>query len=115
MSVLVREEIELAKAEMSQKIASLARGAVGFAIAAVFGLLAIPFGLLTLAYGLDSALSSVWLGFLIVLGVLVAAAAAAGFFAFRKFKGATPPTPSMAIDEAKKIRETVTVRSESSR
>jgi uncharacterized small protein (DUF1192 family) len=114
MSVLIREEIELAKAEMSEKISSLARGAVAIAIAAVFGLLAVPFALLTLAWGLNSALTSIWLGFLIVLGVLLAATAGAVVFAVRKFKGASPPTPKMAIDEAKKIRETVTVRSESS-
>jgi hypothetical protein len=114
MSVLIREEIELAKAEMSQKISSLARGAIGIAIAAVLGLLAVPFALLTLAWGLNSALTSIWLGFLIVMGAMLALTAGAVLFAVRKLKGASPPTPKMAIDEAKKIRETVTVKSESS-
>jgi hypothetical protein len=39
------------------------------------------------------------------------AAIGAFFFAYRKFK-VGPPAPTMAIDEAKKIRETVTPKSE---
>jgi membrane protein YdbS with pleckstrin-like domain len=109
VSVLVREEIELAKAEVTGKVSSLARGAAAIAVAAVFGLLAVPFGLLTLAWGLNEAIGSQWLGFVIVFGLLLILTVSAGMFAWRKFRVGAP-TPKMAIDEAKKIRETVAVK-----
>ncbi len=106
MSALVREEIELAKAEMTTKVSSLARGAAAVAVGAVFGVFALVFVLLTIAWGLNSAFSSLWLGFLIVMVVLLVLAAGAFLFAWRKLK-AGAPKPTMAIEEAKKIRETV--------
>lgn len=106
LSVLVREEIELAKVEVTTKIASLGRGAAAVAVGAVFGVFAIVFGLLTLAWGLNSLISSLWLGFLIVFALLLALTAFAFLFAWRKFKVGAP-APTMAIDEAKKIRATV--------
>lgn len=112
VSVLVREEIELAKTEIAQKATSLAKGAAAIAVAAVFALLAIPFGLLAIAWGINSAFNDTWPGFVIVFGLLIVLAIGAGLFAWRKLKVATPPTPTMAIDEAKKIRETVAARSE---
>ena len=110
--MLIREEIELARAEVAQKVSTLSKGLVAGAIGAVFGLLAIPFLLLTLAWGLNSLLSSIWLGFLIVLVVLLAVTAGAFLFAWRKMKVGAP-TPKLAIEEAKKIRETVSAKSES--
>ena len=109
VSVLVREEIELAKAEVAQKISSLTKGAVAIAIAVVFALLMIPFGLLAIAWGINSAFTDFWQGFVIVFGVLLFGTAGAAVFAWRKLR-VGPPTPKMAIDEAKKIRETVTVK-----
>ena len=58
VTLLIREEIELARAEVTQKISTLSKGLVAGAIGAVFGLLAIPFLLLTVAWGLNSLLSS---------------------------------------------------------
>ena len=112
VSVLVREEIELAKAELAQKVSNLARGAAAMAVAAVLGLLMIPFGLLAVAWAINSAFGGVWQGFVIVFGVLAVLTGGAALFAVRKLKVATPPVPTMAIDEAKKIRETVSVQSE---
>ncbi len=109
MSVLVREEIELAKAEMTEKVSSLARGAAAVAAGAVFGIFAVIIGLGTLAWGLNSLLSSLWLGFLITFGILLAATLGAFLFAWRKLKVGAP-TPKMAIDEAKKIKETVSAK-----
>jgi uncharacterized small protein (DUF1192 family) len=105
-SVLVREEIELAKAEVTQKVSSIARGAAAVAAGAVFGVFALIMGLGTLAWGLNSALSSLWLGFLITFGILLFLTVFAFLFAWRKLKVGAP-TPTMAIDEAKKIRATV--------
>jgi uncharacterized small protein (DUF1192 family) len=110
MSVLVREEIELAKAEVGQKVSSIARGAAAVAAGAVFGVFAVVFLLLTLAWVLDAILvngaGDIWIGFAIVLGVLLLATIGAFLFAWRKLKVGAP-TPQMAIDEAKKIRATV--------
>jgi len=106
MSVLVRDEIELAKVEVTEKVSGLARGAAAVAVGAVFGVFALVFVLLTIAWGLNSALSSLWLGFLIVTVVLIVLAAGAFLFAWRKLKVGAP-TPKLAIEEAKKIRATV--------
>jgi uncharacterized small protein (DUF1192 family) len=117
MSVLVREEIELAKAEVTTKITSIARGAVAVAAGAVFGVFAVVFLLLTLAWVLDRILvtgaGDLWIGFAIVLGVLFVASIGTFLFAWRKLRVGAP-TPKMAIDEAKKIRETVSTKSEGS-
>lgn len=106
VTALVREEIELAKVEMTQKLSSIARGAGAAAAGAVFGVFAVVFLLLTIAWGLNSLLDSLWLGFLIMLVILLIFAAGAFLFARRMLR-AGAPTPTMAIDEAKKIRETV--------
>ncbi len=112
VSVLVREEIELAKAEMTQKVSNLARGAAAIAAGAVFGVFAVVFGLLTLAWGLNDLIGHLWPGFLIVFAILLALTIGAVLFAMRKFKVGVPPAPTMAIDEAKLIRETVGARGE---
>ncbi len=111
MSVLVREEIELAKAEMAQKASKMARGAGAIAAGSVFGIFAFIFLLLTVAWALNDAFSSLWIGFAIVLAVLFELTVAAFLFARRMLRVGAP-APTMAIDEAKKIRETVTSKSE---
>ncbi|HSO97843.1 MAG TPA: phage holin family protein [Solirubrobacteraceae bacterium] len=106
VTVLVREEIELAKAEVTQKVSRIARGAAAVAAGAVFGVFAVVFGLGTLAWGLNSLIGSLWLGFAITFVLLLVLAGGAFLFARRAFK-VGPPAPTMAIEEAKKIRETV--------
>jgi uncharacterized small protein (DUF1192 family) len=109
VTVLIREEIELAKAETIAKASSLARGIAAVAAGAVFGVFALILALETLAWGLASIITNVaniWIGFIITTGVLVVLTGAAFLFAWRKLKVGAP-TPKMAIDEAKKIRETV--------
>jgi hypothetical protein len=117
MSVLIREEIELAKAEVMVKVMSILRGAVAIAAGAIFGVFAVIFALMALAWGLDDVLvngvGNIWIGFAIVLGVLAVLALGAFIFAWRKLTVGAP-TPKMAIDEAKKIRETVATRTEGS-
>ena len=105
-TTLVREEIELAKAEMTQKVSSIARGAGAVAAGAVFGVFAVVFLLLTIAWAINDATGDLWLGFLIVLVGLLPLTAGAFLFARRMLRVGAP-TPTMAIDEAKKIRETV--------
>jgi uncharacterized membrane protein YqjE len=106
MSLLVREEIELAKAEVTTKVQSIVRGAVAVAVGAVFGVFALVFVLLTIAWGINSATDSIWVGMAVVMVLLILLTVAAFLFAWRKLR-VGPPTPKMAIDEAKKIRTTV--------
>jgi uncharacterized membrane protein YqjE len=108
--ILVREEIELAKAEVAEKVTSIAKGAaVGIVggIFAVFGLLLLLHGLAWLLWYLLFPDETYFWGFFIVAGTLFLFGALAGFLASRAFKRGAPPTPDLAIDEAKRIRETV--------
>ncbi|MFL5862649.1 MAG: phage holin family protein [Solirubrobacteraceae bacterium] len=102
LSVLVREEIELAKTEMTEKASTFARGAAAVAVGAVFGVFALVFILLTIAWGINSATTSVWYGFATVMVILLVLTVVAFLFAWRKLR-VGPPTPQMAIDEARKI------------
>ena len=112
VSLLVREELELARAEVTQKVTSIARGAAAVAAGAVFGVFAVIFGMLAGAWVLnDLVYHDLWLGFVTVFGVLVFLTVFAFLFAWRKLRVGAP-TPKMAIDEAKKIRETVATKSE---
>jgi uncharacterized small protein (DUF1192 family) len=116
VSNLVRDEIDLAKAEVTQKAMSLARGTVAVLAGAVFGVFAIAIGLEAAAWALNAILvpgaGSIWEGFLIVFGVLAVLAVTAFMLAWRAFQRGSPPTPTMAIDEAKRIRETVASKTE---
>jgi tetrahydromethanopterin S-methyltransferase subunit F len=108
--MLVREEIELAKAEVSAKVTKLIKGVVVGAAAGVFvvcGLLFVLHGFAWLAYYELFSPGQFFWGFFVVAGALFLLGALAGFIAARAFKRGAPPTPDMAIDEAKRIRETV--------
>jgi H+/Cl- antiporter ClcA len=110
---LVREEIELAKAEMTAKARSLAKGAAVGAAAGVFVLAALILVLHGLAWLTFWAIplgndDQFFWGFFIVAGVLLLLGVVAGLLAARAFKRGTPPKPQMAIDEAKLIKQTVT-------
>ena len=111
VSLLVREEIELAKAEVSAKVSKLIKGiVVGVAagIFAVTGLLFLLHGFAWLAwYALPVGTSAFFLGFFVVAGVLFLLGGLAGFLAARFFKESSPPVPAMAIDEAGKIKRTL--------
>jgi uncharacterized small protein (DUF1192 family) len=115
VTALVREEIELAKAEMRVKAMSIARGAAAGAAGSVFGVFAVLFGLAALAWGINDLVvtgaGNLWIGFVAVFGMLSLFAALAFTFAWRKLSVGAP-APTMALDEAKKIRETVTTPSE---
>jgi hypothetical protein len=111
VSVLVREELELARAEVTTKVSSIARGAAAVAAGAVFGVFALVFGLLTLSWGLNSVIGSLWIGFAITFGVLLFLTLVTFLVAWRKLRVGAP-APTMAMEEAKKIRETVAAKSE---
>jgi uncharacterized membrane protein YqjE len=108
--LLVQEEIELAKAEVTEKVTKLIKGAVvgiTAAIFAVFGLVFLLHGFAWLAwYELFPDWQFFW-GFFVVAAALFLLGALAGYIAARALKAGSPPTPALAIDEAKRIRETV--------
>jgi uncharacterized membrane protein YqjE len=105
-SLLVREEIELAKAEVLEKVGKLAKGAGVGAAAGVFAIFGITMLFHTLAWLLYDIFdfNAVWPAFLIVTVFLFLLAAIAGLIAARLFKRGAPPTPDMAIEEAKRTR-----------
>jgi hypothetical protein len=107
-SLLVREEIELAKTEITSKATKLGKGAAVAAIAGVFAVLGLIFLLHTLSWLFSELIGTeIWIGFAITTGLLFLFAIIAGLVGFRWIKKGAPPTPDMAIEEAKLIRETV--------
>ena len=105
-TLLIREEIELAKTEISEKVTSLAKGA-GVAVAAgIFAVFALIYLLHALAWFFVDLFDwdVVWPGYLIVFGLLILLAGIAGFVGIRWIKKGSPPTPEMAIEEAKRTR-----------
>jgi uncharacterized membrane protein YqjE len=106
-SLLVREEIELAKAEVTDKLSKLTRGAAVAVAAGVFLVFGVTMFFHGLAWFLDDVFNwedNIWAGFAVVTGLLFLLAILAGLLAFRLFKKGAPPTPDMAIEEAKRTR-----------
>lgn len=106
-SLLVREEIELAKAEVTQKVKTLGKGAAVGAAAGVFLLFAFVMFLHAVAWFFNDLLdSSPWVGFGIVTVLFVLMAAIAGLLA-KRWLSSGPPTPDLAIEEAKLTRQSL--------
>ncbi|HUB35372.1 MAG TPA: phage holin family protein [Solirubrobacteraceae bacterium] len=110
-SLLVREEIELAKAEMAQKATRLAKGAVVGVAAGIFFVTALFFVLIGLAWLLYYYLPigndyTYFWGFFAMALILVILGVIAGLIAAKAVKRGAP-TPDMAIEEARLIRETM--------
>jgi uncharacterized membrane protein YqjE len=105
-SLLVRQELELAKAEVTDKVSKLVRGAVVGAAAGVFLIFGVTMLFHTLAWFLFDLFdfSAIWIGFAIVTGFLFLLAGLAALLALRLFKKGSPPTPELAIEEARRTR-----------
>ena len=111
LSLLFREEIELAKTEMTEQVTKLIKGAVVGLVAGIFAVFGLIYLLHAASWGIWQAIGTAdnfWIGFLIVAVVLFILGALAGFIAARLVKRAAPPTPKLAIEEAQLIKETVT-------
>ena len=99
-SSLVRQELELAKAEMAEKGKKAGLGAGMFGGAGLFGFLA----LVALTACLIAALATgmeVWLAALIVTVAYAAIAGVLGLLGRKKTQEATPPAPEQAIESTK--------------
>jgi hypothetical protein len=109
-SLLVREEIELAKAEVNEKVSKLVRGTVVGIAAGVFLLLFLAMLMHALAWLLNDLFfdDNVWLGFLVEAGFWLLLAGLAGLLAYRSVRQGAPPTPDLAIEEARRTKETLT-------
>lgn len=109
---LVREEIELAKAEVTEKATRLAKGAVVGIAAGIFFVTALFFVLVGCAWLLyyylpiGNQFTYFW-GFFAMALILIILGLIAGLIAARAVKRGAPPTPDLAIEEARRIRETV--------
>lgn len=106
-SQLVREEVELAKAEVTDKLSKLGRGAAIGAAAGVFLIFGITMFFHGLAWFLDDVFNwedNIWAGFAVVTALLFLLAALSAFIAYRLFKKGAPPTPDLAIEEARRTR-----------
>ena len=106
-SLLVREEIELAKTEIAEKAKSLGKGVAVAIVAGVMAVFALIYFFEALAWFFNDLLDvgeSLWIGFLIVFGILIVLAGLAGMLGVRWIKKGSPPTPNLAIEEAKRTR-----------
>jgi MFS family permease len=99
-STLVRQEIDLAKAEVTERGKRAGKGAGMLGAAALVGLLA--GGALTacLIAALDGAMAT-WLAALIVTVVFGAIAAVLAMTGRKQIREAAPPVPEQAIDSVK--------------
>jgi uncharacterized membrane protein YqjE len=113
-TTLVRQELELAKAEMTEKGKQAGLGAGMFGGAGLVGLLAL--GALTtcliaaLATGVD-----LWLAALIVALVYAAIAGVLALAGKKKTQEATPPAPEQAIESTKEDVQWAKTRAKSAR
>ena len=105
-SSLIREEIELAKAEIREKVEKLIRGSVAGIVAGVFAFLALILVMEGVAWLLNDLVfgDRPWPGFLVEAVIFLLVGAGAGLFAYRSLQAGAPPVPEQAIEEAKRTR-----------
>jgi hypothetical protein len=106
-SSLIREEIELAKTEVTEKVGKILRGSAVGAAAGVFAFLALILIMEGFAWLLNEEVfdGKAWPGFFIEAAIFLLIAAAAGLFAYRSVQAGAPPVPTQAIEEAKRTKE----------
>jgi uncharacterized membrane protein YqjE len=105
-SSLIREEFELAKAEITEKVGKILRGSVVGIAAGTFAFLALILIMEGVAWLLNEEVfdGKTWPGFFIEAAVFLLIAAAAGYIAYRSVRAGAPPLPEQAIEEAKLTR-----------
>jgi Putative Actinobacterial Holin-X, holin superfamily III len=111
---LARKEVELAKAELTQKGKRLGVGAGAFGAAGILGLFAFGALTATLILLLATAIEA-WLGALIVTVVYALIAAALALTGKKQVEEGTPPVPERAIESSKQDVETAKSRMKEAR
>jgi uncharacterized membrane protein YqjE len=108
-STLVREEIELAKTEISEKVGKILRGSVVGIAAGIFAFLALILVMEGVAWLLAEEVfdGNAWPGFFVEAALFLLIAALAGFIAYRAVQAGAPPVPEQAIEEAKLTKATL--------
>jgi uncharacterized membrane protein YqjE len=108
-SSLVREEIELAKTEIGEKVGKILRGSVVGVAAGTFAFLALILIMEGVAWLLNEEIfdGKTWPGFFIEAALFLLVAGLAGLFAYRSVQAGAPPVPEQAIEEAKQIKSTL--------
>jgi uncharacterized membrane protein YqjE len=115
VTILVREEIDLAKAEITEKIKKLLRGVVIGIACGVFLVLSLIYLGHAASWGIwqiTGLETNYWVGFAAVALILLILGAVAGLLSARLFKSSGPPTPDLAIEEAGLIAQTLTSHGE---
>lgn len=105
-SDLARQEVELAKAELSEKGRAIGIGAGAFGAAGLVALFAVGALTAALILALAEAIDG-WLAALIVFAVYAAIAGGLALFGRREVEQGTPPTPERAIETTKEDVERV--------
>ena len=113
-STLVRQEIELAKAELAEKGKKAGVGAGMFGGAGLFGVFAFAALTTCIIAALDSALP-LWLAALIVAVVYAAVAGVLALQGRNKVREAGPPMPEQATESMKEDLEWAKTRAKSGR
>jgi uncharacterized membrane protein YqjE len=108
VSALVREEFELAKTEITEKVTKLLRGSAIGAAAGVFAFLGLILLMHSFAWLLNDLFfdDEAWPGYFIEAALFLLIAAGAGLAAYRSLQAGSPPVPEQAIEEAKATKAT---------
>lgn len=113
-TTLVRQEIELAKAEMTAKGKQVGIGAGAFGAAGLVGLYAVGAITACLILALSTAVAG-WLAALIVGVVYAAVAGALALVGKQKTQAGAPPVPERAISSTKEDVEWAKTRAKTAR
>ena len=100
ISLLVRTEVALAKAEVSERATMMTRGAAIVAVGALFGVIALSCLVAAAVAGL-SLVVDVWIAALIVAAVAAVIGVIAAMIGVRALRSAGPPLPLDTVESAK--------------
>lgn len=114
ITTIVRQEVELAKTELNQKLKSAGVGAGMLSVSAVTGLFTLAC-LTALAVALLSLLVQPWIAILVVTVLWGAATATLALIGKKKVKDATPFVPEQTIANVKEDVEWARQRAKRSR
>jgi uncharacterized membrane protein YqjE len=113
-TTLVKQELDLAKAEVAQKGQQAGKGAGMFGGAGVMGFLALAALTAALIMAIDKAVPN-WAAALIVAAVYAAIAGVLALQGRNKLKEATPPVPEQADESVKEDVQWAKTRTQSAR